>query len=75
MPSSRIDRRGWIAISLAVLGGLVAFTRVIVLFRRSGVVDWGHVALAIGVPALMFVMVSARGRGGADTSNDSDKDA
>lgn len=63
------------AIGLAVLGGLIAFMREIVLFRRSGVVDWGHVALAIGVPALMFVMVSVRGRSGPDTSNDSEKDA
>jgi len=72
MPSSPINRVGWLAISLAVLGGLVAFMREIVLFRSSGAVDWGHVALAIGVPALMFVMVSARGRGGSETSNDSD---
>lgn len=50
MANSRIDRGGWLAIGLGVLGGLIAIANEIVRFRRSGAVDWGHVAIALGVP-------------------------
>lgn len=68
MASSRINRGGWLAISLAVLGSLVALGREFVLDRRSGAVDWGHIALALGVPALMYAIVSARRRGSTEAS-------
>jgi hypothetical protein len=57
---SRINRGGWLAIGLAVLGGLVAIANEIVRFRRTGSVDWGHVALILGVPVLIYAIVSAR---------------
>ena len=69
MASSRINRGGWLAISLAVLGSLIALVREFVLFRRSGAVDWGHLALAIGFPALMYAIVSARRRGSPEASD------
>ena len=60
MARSRINRGGWLAIGLAVLGGLVAIANEIVRFRRTGSVDWGHVALILGVPVLIYAIVSAR---------------
>ena len=41
MAKSRINRGGWLAISLAVLGSLVALVREFVVFRSSGAFDWG----------------------------------
>ncbi len=57
MARSRITRGGWLAIGLAVLGSLAALANETVSYRRSGVVDWGHVALAFGVPILMYAIV------------------
>ena len=57
---SRINRGGWLAIGLAVLGSLIAMVNEIVRFRRTGTVDWGHVALIVGVPAIMYAIVSKR---------------
>ena len=71
MASKRINRGGWLAISLAVLGGLIALASEFAAFRRSGAVDWGHVALALGVPALMFGIVSSRRSGSPEAKDDS----
>ena len=60
MARSRINRGGWLAIGLAVLGSLVAIANEIVRFRRTGSVDWGHVALIVAVPVLIYAIVSAR---------------
>jgi hypothetical protein len=58
--NSRINRGGWLAIGLAVLGSLVATVNEIVGFQRTGALDWGHVALIVGVPVLMYALVSKR---------------
>ena len=60
MAISRINRGGWLAIGLAVLGSLVAVVNEIVSYRRTGTVDWGHVALIVGVPALIYAIVAKR---------------
>lgn len=60
MAKGRISRGGWLAIGLAVLGSLVAIVNEIAGFRRTGTVDWGHVALIVGVPAFMYAVVAAR---------------
>ncbi|MEO5580099.1 MAG: hypothetical protein ABIR58_05525 [Gemmatimonadaceae bacterium] len=57
MADSRITRVGWLAIGLAVVGGLVALVNEATQYRSSGVIDWGHVALAFGVPILMCGIV------------------
>jgi hypothetical protein len=57
---SRINRGGWLAIGLAFFGSLIAIANEIVRFRRTGAVDWGHVALILGVPVLMYAIVSRR---------------
>ncbi|MEK7316123.1 MAG: hypothetical protein AAB011_08090 [Candidatus Eisenbacteria bacterium] len=60
MASSRITRGGWLAIGLAVLGSLVAMVNEILRFQRMGALDWGRVALIVGVPVLMYAIVSKR---------------
>ncbi len=41
---------------LAVVGSLAALVNETLSYRRSGVIDWGHVALAIGVPGFMYAI-------------------
>jgi len=55
-----VDRGGWLAVGLAVLGSVVALAREFMLFRSSGIVDWGHLALALGVPAFVYAVVRPR---------------
>jgi len=57
---SRISREGWLAIGLALLGSLVAIVNEIAGFRRTGTVDWGHVALIVGVPASIYAIVATK---------------
>ena len=61
MAGSWVTRAGRLAIGLAVVGSLVAIVNETLSYRRSGVVDWGHIALAFGVPFLMYAIV----RGGS----------
>ena len=53
MAATRVGRVGIVAVTLAVIGGIVALVRETVQYRQTGAVDWGHVALAFGVPALI----------------------
>jgi hypothetical protein len=58
----QITRIGWLAVGLAVLGSLVAIVNEIMGYQRTGAVDWGHVALIIGVPLIMYAIVSSTAR-------------
>jgi len=62
MGDDRISRTGWVAIGLALLGSLVALVMEAVRYSRSGLVDWGHVALGFGVPILMYAIVRGASR-------------
>jgi len=64
MPNNRINSGGWLAIGLALLASLIATANEIVHFRRTGALDWVHIALIVGVPVLMYAIVSARKREG-----------
>lgn len=59
MSDSRITRVGWIAIGIALVGGLVALFNVWSDYQKSGAIDWGHLALAIGVPLMIYVIVKS----------------
>lgn len=60
MPTGRITSGGWLAIALGVIGSLIAFVNVFMQYRSSGDIAWGKVALAIGVPFLIYAIVSGR---------------
>ena len=57
MTSSWTDRAGWLAIGLAAVGSIVALVNEALSYRRGEALDWGHIALAIGVPAFMYAVV------------------
>lgn len=57
MALTQIGRTGLIAIVLAVVGGLLTLGREIARYAADGGVDWGRVALAFGVPALIYSVV------------------
>ena len=57
MAATRVGRVGMIAVALAAAGGILALANEVVRYRHTGTVDWGHVALAFGVPALMYAIV------------------
>ena len=57
MKLSQISLLGWIAIGLAELGSIAALLNEFLGHQRGKPLDWGHIALAIGVPLLMFAIV------------------
>jgi hypothetical protein len=57
MTEPRISRLGWFAIGLAVLGGVAALISEALRYQRGDALDWGHIALAFGVPSLMYAIV------------------
>ena len=59
MTNTQVTRAGWLAVGLALFGSLVALVNECVHYRRSGTLDWGHLALVVGVPALMFAIVKS----------------
>ena len=62
MATARLGRAGVVAVTLAMIGSVVVLANEVVGYRATGGVDWGDVALAVGVPALMYAIV----RGAAD---------
>jgi hypothetical protein len=59
MADGRISRSGWAAIGLAIVGGILALANQALRYQRSGVVDWGQVALGFGVPCLIYAIVKS----------------
>ena len=51
-----------LAIALAVLAGLLALTNVVLDYRSTGELDYGKIALAIGVPVLFYAILKSQGR-------------
>ena len=56
------ERGKKIAMALAVLAGLLALTNVVLNYRSTGELDYGKVALAIGVPVLFYAILKSQGR-------------
>jgi len=59
---SSINRLGWLAVGLAILGSLVAAVNEVMRYRATGALDWGHIALIVGVPLIMYAIVSSTRR-------------
>ena len=58
----RIGRTGQLAVVFAVLGAIAVIVNEILNYRSSGVLDRGRIALAFGVPLLIYVMVRSASR-------------
>ena len=56
MADSRTKRLWQVAVGLAVLAGLLTLFNAAQDYRSTGALDWGRVALAIGIPAVFYAM-------------------
>ncbi len=59
MAEGRIARIGWLAVGIAVVGGFIALFNVVQDYQSSGPIDWGHLALAVGIPVFMYAIVKS----------------
>lgn len=50
-----------VAVGLACLGGILALVNAVMDCRRTGEVEYGKIALAIGVPVLFYVIARSAG--------------
>ena len=62
MIEQSISKAGKIAIGLAIIAGLLALTRAGYLYSQTGEVDVAKIALGLGIPALIFVVVRSASR-------------
>jgi hypothetical protein len=57
MTAPRVGRVGIMAVVVAAIGGVLALAREVARYRHTSAVDWGHVAIALGVPILTYAIV------------------
>jgi hypothetical protein len=61
MDSDRASAAGGrIAIGLAIVGGVLALINVIIGYQRTGELDYGRLALAIGVPCFFYAIFKSK---------------
>lgn len=63
MSNQSISKAGKLAIALAVIAGVLAVSRVIYNYTKHGEVDLGKLALGIGIPILIYVIVKSSASG------------
>jgi hypothetical protein len=57
--------KSWkLAIGLACIGSILALVNVYLRYQRTGDLAYGKIALAIGVPALVYGIARSRGQSG-----------
>ena len=59
MTNTQVTRAGWLAVGLAIVGSLAALVNEYAHYRRTDTLDWGHLALVVGVPVLMYAIVKS----------------
>ena len=59
MAEQSIIMAGKVAIALAVIAGLLSLARAVQLYNQNGEVDVAKIALGLGIPALIFVVVKS----------------
>jgi hypothetical protein len=57
-----------VAVSVALVIGVVALMDVVQDYRRSGALNWGHAAISLGIPAACYAAALVFGRRGRDRS-------
>jgi hypothetical protein len=59
MANQSISKAGKIAVALAVIAGVLSLSRAIYNYIQHGEVDSGKIALGIGMPILIYVIVKS----------------
>ena len=59
MAEKSISKTGKVAIALAVVAGILSLSRAIYNFAQHGELDIIKIALGIGIPCLMYVIVKS----------------
>ncbi|MEJ7576200.1 MAG: hypothetical protein WKF74_04240 [Pyrinomonadaceae bacterium] len=62
MAEQTISKAGKIAIVLAIIAGLLSLTRAAYLYSQNGEIDITKLALGLGIPALIFVLMRSVSR-------------
>lgn len=57
MASSKLSNAGKIALALAFVAGIAAISRAVYNCSQSGELDFGKIALGIGIPCLIYTIV------------------
>jgi hypothetical protein len=63
MSNRSTSKTGKIAIALAVIAGVLALSRAIFNYTQHGEVDSGKIALGVGIPILIYVLVKSSASG------------
>ena len=62
MAEQTTSKAGKIAMILAIIASLLSLTRAAYLYSQTGEVDVAKIALGLGIPALIFVVVKSVSR-------------
>ena len=62
MAEQTLSKAGKIAIVLAIIAALLSLTRAAYLYNQKGEIDVTKLALGLGIPALIFVLVRSVSR-------------
>jgi hypothetical protein len=61
--NTNLSKAGKVAIALAVIAGLLSLSRAIYNYTKHGDVDVSKIALGIGIPILIYVLVKGTASG------------
>lgn len=59
-----MSKNGRIAIALSIVAGVLAISRAVYNYSQHGELDIAKIALGIGIPGLMYVLVRNTSRAG-----------
>ena len=63
MANQSIGKTGKVAIALAVVAGVLSLSRAIYNYSQHGQLDIGKIALGIGIPCLVYVLIKSASSG------------
>ena len=63
MANQSISKAGKVAIALAIIAGVLSLSRAVYNYTQHGELDIVKIALGIGIPCLMYVIVKGAASG------------
>lgn len=64
MANQGTSKNGRIAIALGIVAGVLSISRAVYTYSQHGELDTGKIALGIGIPCLVYVLVKTTTRAG-----------